>query len=111
MGSSWCRIYRRKSCCYISDIRLKNNIKNCEIDSALNIINKIKLHSFDWIYSKEHQKIGFIADELEEIDPKLLLGGDTEEDGTVNYKSVDTFYLLGYLTKAVQELSQKVKEL
>ena len=95
----------------ISDIRLKKNIKSCEVNSALDIINKIQLHSFDWLSTNNHQKIGFIADELEKIDPKLSMGGETEKDGTINYKSVDTFYLLGYLTKAIQELSQKVEEL
>ena len=94
-----------------SDIRLKNNIKNCEIKSALDIINQIKMRSFDWLQTKEHQKIGFVADELEELDSKLAIGGGYEEDGTMNIKSVDTFYLLGYLTKAIQELSKKVEEL
>ena len=94
-----------------SDIRLKKNIKECEIKSALNIINKIKMHSFDWIDTNKHQKIGFIADELEKIDKKLSIGGGYETDEIMSIKSVDTFYLLGYLTKAIQELSQKVKEL
>lgn len=91
-----------------SDIRLKEDIKDCEINNALDVINRIKMRSFNWIDSGEHQKIGFIADELEKIDSKLSMGGGVEDDGIINYKSVDTFYLLGYLTKAVQELSKKV---
>lgn len=94
-----------------SDIRLKKNVEDCEIDSALDIINQIRLHSFDWLHTDEHQKIGFIADELEQIDPKLSIGGGTEKDGTINYKSIDTFYMMGYLVKAVQELSTEVERL
>ena len=94
-----------------SDIRLKKNVEDCEIDSALDIINQIRLHSFDWLHTDEHQKIGFIADELEQIDPKLSIGGGTEKDGTINYKSVDTFYMMGYLVKAVQELSTEINRL
>ena len=94
-----------------SDIRLKKNVEDCEIDDALSVINQIRLHSFDWLHTDEHQCIGFIADELEEIDPKLAIGGGKEKDGTINYKSVDTFYLLGYLTKGIQELSEKVSSL
>ena len=91
-----------------SDIRLKKNVEDCEVDDALSVINQIQMHSFDWLHTEEHQRIGFIADELEQIDPKLSMGGGTERDGTINYKSVDTFYLLGYLTKGIQELSEKV---
>ena len=94
-----------------SDIRLKKNVEDCEVEDALSVINQIRMHSFDWLHTDEHQRIGFIADELEEIDPKLAMGGGKEKDGTINYKSVDTFYLLGYLTKAVQELSQRVDDL
>lgn len=90
-----------------SDIRLKKNVEDCEVEDALDVINRIKMHSFDWLHTDEHQRIGFIADELEDIDPKLAMGGGKEKDGTINYKSVDTFYLLGYLTKAVQELSEQ----
>ena len=88
-----------------SDIRLKKNVEDCEVEDALSVINRIRMRSFDWLHTDEHQKIGFIADELEKIDPKLSVGGGTERDGTIHYKSVDTFYMMGYLVKAVQELS------
>jgi hypothetical protein len=58
-----------------------------------------------------HQECGFVADELEKLDPNLSIGGGYDEDGSMNEKSVNDFYLLGYLTKAVQELSAKVKDL
>lgn len=90
-----------------SDIRLKKNVEDTEIENALDIVNQIRLHSFDWLHTDEHQRIGFIADELEQIDPKLSVGGGTERDGTIHYKSVDTFYMMGYLVKAVQELSEQ----
>ena len=94
-----------------SDIRLKKNVEDAEIENALDIVNQIRLHSFDWLHTDEHQRIGFIADELEQIDPKLSVGGGTERDGTVHYKTVDTFYMMGYLVKAVQELSTEVERL
>lgn len=94
-----------------SDIRLKKNVEDCEVEDALSVINRIRMRSFDWLHTDEHQRIGFIADELEQIDPKLSMGGGTERDGTIHYKSVDTFYLLGYLTKAVQELTAEINRL
>lgn len=93
-----------------SDKRLKENIKDCDI-SALPFIDSIKMRQFDWKADGFHQECGFIADELEEMDENLSVGGGYNEDGTMNEKSVNDFYLLGYLTKAVQELSAKVKDL
>ena len=100
-----------------SDIRLKENIKDTEVTDALDIINRIKIHQFDWkIYDNEnekHQKIGFVADELEELDKKLTYGGGylDEEENHMCVKGVDNFYLMGYVVKALQELSTKIDKL
>lgn len=93
-----------------SDIRLKDNVHDCELD-ALEVINQIKMRSFDWKNGRGHQDIGMIADEIESLDKLLVLGGGEDEDGNPIYKSVDTFYLVGYLVKAVQELSAEVERL
>ena len=95
-----------------SDIRLKEHIKPSTVD-ALNMIEQIKIREFDWKDGRadKHQKIGMVADEIEKLDPLLSVGGGTDENGGIVYKSVDTFYLVGYLVKAVQELSAKVKAL
>lgn len=95
----------------ISDIRLKENVKNSETD-ALETINQMKVRQFDW---KErmggwHQNIGFVADELEEIDPNLALGGGYDENGEMDVKQINSPYLLNYAIKAIQELSAKVNE-
>lgn len=95
----------------MSDQRLKCNISDCNV-SALPIIDKIRLRSFDWVGYKNnrHQNIGFIADEIEMVDPYLSDGGGGyNEDGSINIKSVDTFYLQGYEVKAIQELHQMIK--
>lgn len=96
-----------------SDIRLKENISDTSISNALSTINKMRLHQFDWKSSKEHQDIGFIADELEQLDSKFSIGGgwDDEEHKNMNAKSVDTFYMLGYVIKGMQELSAQVTSL
>lgn len=94
-----------------SDIRLKENIENSETD-ALETVNRMKVRQFDW---KErmggwHQDIGFVADELEEIDPNLALGGGYDENGEMDIKQINSQYLLNYAIKAIQELSAKVDE-
>lgn len=95
----------------ISDIRLKENVKASETD-ALETVNRMKVRQFDW---KErmggwHQNIGFVADELEEIDPNLALGGGYDENGEMDIKQINSPYLLNYAIKAIQELSAKVDE-
>lgn len=94
----------------VSDIRLKENIENSETD-ALETVNRMKVRQFDW---KErmggwHQNIGFVADELEEIDPNLALGGGYDENGEMDIKQINSPYLLNYAIKAIQELSAKVE--
>lgn len=95
----------------VSDIRLKENIESSETD-ALETVNRMKVRQFDW---KErmggwHQNIGFVADELEEIDPDLALGGGYDENGEMDIKQINSPYLLNYAIKAIQELSAKVDE-
>lgn len=95
----------------VSDIRLKENIEASETN-ALETVNQMKVRQFDW---KErmggwHQNIGFVADELEEIDPNLALGGGYDENGEMDVKQINSPYLLNYAIKAIQELSAKVDE-
>lgn len=92
-----------------SDIRLKKNLGKVEIEDALSLIEEIKLHSFDWKSDGSHQKIGFIADELEQLDDRFSYGGEEDENGKPNYKSIDTLYMLGYTVKAIQELAGENK--
>ena len=98
-----------------SDIRLKENIKDTNIN-ALSLINNIKVRQFDWKdKDKGHQSIGFIVDELEELDSKLKMGGNSDEldeNGLpMHPKCVDMFYLQGYEVKAIQELSAYIDSL
>lgn len=108
-GSSSYTMYYIYTNTTTSDIRLKENIKNSETD-ALETVNQMKVRQFDW---KErmggwHQDIGFVADELEEIDPNLALGGGYDENGEMDIKQINSQYLLNYAIKAIQELSAKV---
>lgn len=95
----------------VSDIRLKDNIKN-STTTALETVNQMKVRQFDWKKERGgwHQNIGFVADELEEIDPNLALGGGYDENGEMDIKQINSPYLLNYAIKAIQELSAKVNE-
>ena len=92
-----------------SDIRLKENFGECKVN-ALEAVKQMKVCSFDWKKSGIHQPLGIDADELEEIDPLLTLGGGYNEDGSMNIKQIDRLLLAEYAIKAIQELSEMVKK-
>ena len=69
----------------LSDKRLKKNIENYQYD--LEKFKQFKTKKFDWINPQEHgnksQQIGFIAQDLEKIDPRWV------KDYLVNIESPD----------------------
>lgn len=88
-----------------SDARLKINIQNTDV-CGLDIINALECKKFDWIESGEHQKLGLIAQQVEQVEPSLV--DINANDGHYSLKTVE---LVPYLIKAVQELSAQVKDL
>ena len=94
----------------LSDIRLKGNIRDTEVENATKVIESMKICSFERKDSHKKYKIGFIADELEQLDPNLVDGGG-EVDGHPYYKSVNNLQMLAYVVKSMQELNQRVSEL
>ena len=94
----------------LSDIRLKGNIRDTEVENATKVIESMKIHSFERKDSHKKYKIGFIADELEQLDPNLVDGGG-EVDGHPYYKSVNNLQMLAYVVKSMQEINQRVSEL
>lgn len=92
-----------------SDIRLKENVLDCEIN-ALDAVCKMPVCSFDWKETGVHQPLGLVADDIEKIDPLLTLGGGENEDGSMNVKQIDRLLLTEYAIKAIQELSAVVKK-
>ena len=95
-----------------SDGRLKKNIQETKV-TALDKLNQIKFREFDWKNTNKHQKLGYIAQELEEIDEDLVfkVPQTDNENNVIDYiYQIDNNNLITYLTKAVTELSQKVEE-
>jgi hypothetical protein len=104
----------------ISDIRFKENIR--DIDTGLEEILKLKPRLFDWKENKgknEKDSVGFIAQEVEEVLPKLVqknwLDNGINEDGSAiegeKYKTVSQADMIPTLVKAIQELKAEIEEL
>ncbi len=93
-----------------SDKRLKTNVRFSNVN-ALDAIDRMCVRSFNRIDEGGlYYSIGFIADELEEINPTLVSGGGYTEEGHPYYKSINGIYLTSYAIKGIQELHKKVTE-
>lgn len=83
-----------------SDRRLKTDIRQTRLDNALEQILSIGHKEFTLKRNGRHMDIGYIAQELEEINPNLVFAPEEEQP----YYTVNTFYLTSLITKAIQEL-------
>lgn len=96
-----------------SDIRLKKDVKLFD-KSAKEIVNSVPVKSFTWKKDDKRVLAGFIAQDLEKLDN---LHDDKEtavkyvEENQQGTKVIDQEALIPILWKAVQELTQEVKDL
>jgi len=108
-----------------SDERLKTSITNFP-DGALTKVNALRPVTFDWKYTADEENMyGFIAQEVQAIDPELVLnvgttkyrtdknyGEGLEADGEItDTLAIAERKLLPVLVKAMQEMSAKIDAL
>lgn len=84
----------------LSDINYKENVET--VENALDKVSKLRGVRFDWKKNQE-PSYGIIAQELEEILPELVRGGDPK---VVNYNGI-----IGVLIEAIKELKSEVNTL
>ena len=99
-GYSWIPINKE-----ISDRRYKSNIEDSKV-SALEVINRLKTYSYRKEYDGKIEDIscGIMAQDVQKYAPEAFL---ENPDGAYSY---NTFVLVPYLIKAIQELNQKLEE-
>lgn len=83
-----------------SDVRLKENIET--IRESLDIVSQLRGVTFNW-KKDSSPSMGIIAQELEEVLPALVHGGETK---VVNYNGI-----IGVLIEAIKELKSEIDEL
>ena len=89
----------------VSDGRLKKDIYKSSLN-AIEIIKQIKHREFTWKKDQTKEKVGYIAQELEEIDSNYIKKmPQKDEDGNIiDYiYSINELALLATATKAIQE--------
>lgn len=91
-----------------SDKRIKTKIKNSTIN-ALDIIKKIKHRQF-YKDDGKHYDIGYIAQEMEQIDPNfVLIRPKTEKDDEMYY--INELPIIATLSKAIQEQQKQIEKI
>ena len=94
-----------------SDIRIKSNIKDSS-ESAIDIINKIHHKEFDKKDDNTHYKIGYIAQEMEQIDKNFVVKKQAnKEKGIEERYYMNQLPILATATKAIQEQQKQIEEL
>ena len=90
----------------ISDRRYKSNIQDSQV-SGLNVIEKLKTYSYRKEYDGKIEDIscGIMAQDVQKYAPEAFY---KNPDGAYTY---ETFALVPYLIKAIQELNQKIEKM
>lgn len=90
----------------ISDRRYKTNIKDSQV-SGLDVIDQLKTYSYRKEYDDKIEDIscGIMAQDVQRVAPEAFF---ENPDGAYSY---NTFALVPYLIKAIQELKHKVERL
>ena len=88
-----------------SDRRLKSNIQDSSV-SGIDVINRLKTYSYRKEFNNEVEDIscGIMAQDVQKYAPDAFREGP---DGVYTY---NTFALVPYLIKAIQELNQKIEK-
>jgi len=95
----------------ISDLRLKENISDARNYLADLLKLRVVKYSLKEEASAVATKLGFIAQEVEQVFPNLVEQSDKEYEGAEGIRSVKTSILIPMLLKAIQELTARVQTL
>ena len=91
----------------LSDVRLKENIK--DLETGLDEVIALKPRRFDWKDREEKNVAGFIAQEVEPVLPDLI--GDFMHDDLDDAKTVKMSDMIPTLVKAIQEQQEQIETL
>lgn len=92
-----------------SDKRIKENIQDSDIN-ALEIIKKIKHKQFYKKDDKKHYDIGYIAQDMEEIDSNFVIKREKTEYEEERYY-INELPIIATLSKAIQEQQEIIEQL
>lgn len=94
-----------------SDKKIKKNIKNSSA-CALDIIKKIKHKEFDKKDDGKHYSIGYIAQDMEKIDPNFVIKRPADKKRKIKERYyINELPIIATLSKAIQEQQEQINKL
>ena len=87
-----------------SDIRSKKHIESYDVNAAVAIVNKLGMYEYRYREGDQRQKIGVIAQEVEEHFPRAVTQGS-------EYKQVDFTQIISLLLANVKALNERLDKL
>ena len=94
-----------------SDKKIKKNIKNSRA-CALDIIKKIKHKEFDKKDDGKHYDIGYIAQDMEKIDPNFVIKRPADPKRKIEERYyINELPIIATLSKAIQEQQEQINKL
>jgi hypothetical protein len=94
-----------------SDYRLKENV--VALASAIDRVNQLQVHRFNFIADPDKTVDGFIAHEAQEVVPECVTGEKdaVDDEGNPIYQGIDQSKLVPLLTAALQEAIAEIASL
>ncbi|RZK87628.1 MAG: tail fiber domain-containing protein, partial [Hymenobacter sp.] len=103
-SARWSAVYAANGIIQTSDARLKKNVRNLGLGLAA--VLKLRPVLYDWKDNSGANKLGFIAQELRQVVPNVVIGDEQKENLGVLYAD-----LVPVLTKAIQEQQAQIEAL
>lgn len=98
----WSAVWSANGTIQTSDIRLKKNIQSLEY--GLKEVMQLHPIRYNWISGSEEDKIGLIAQEVQQIIPEVVIGEASKETLGMNYAE-----LVPVLINAVKEQQEQIE--
>jgi len=94
-----------------SDYRLKENV--VPLTGAVDRLNQLKVHRFNFIADPDKTVDGFIAHEAQTVVPECVAGtkDEVDDEGNPVYQGIDQSKIVPLLTAALQEALAKIEVL
>jgi hypothetical protein len=94
-----------------SDYRLKENV--VPLTGAVNRLNQLQVHRFNFIADPDKIVDGFIAHEAQAVVPECVTGtkDEVDADGNPVYQGIDQSKLVPLLTAALREAMERIETL
>lgn len=104
ISNRWTEIWSANGVVQTSDLRLKSNIR--DLPYGLKELMQLRAVAYSWNNNPQSEKIGLIAQEVQQVIPEVVTGDAKQEMLGMNYAE-----LVPLLINAIKDLKKEVEDL